>query len=74
MGAEVPFLWAAAPGRRRIRLRYHFDSLKVAELRRQIAHTQRERDKLDRRLNSLSRSLQCAETKRRPRRRTHEKT
>lgn len=55
-------------------MRYHFDSLKVAELRRQIAQTQRERDKLDRRLQSLSRSLQYAETKRRRKRRTHEKT
>lgn len=56
------------------RMRFYFDSPKVAKLRRQIAHTQRERDKLDRRLQSLSHSLQYAETKRRPRRRTHEKT
>lgn len=56
------------------RMRFHFESPKVAKLRRQIAHTQREKDKLDRRLQSLSRSLQYAETKRRPRRRTHEKT
>ncbi len=55
-------------------MRYHLDSLKVAGLRRQIAHTLREKDKLDRRLQSLSRSLQYAEIKRRPRRRIHEKT
>ncbi len=55
------------------RMRFNFDSPKVAKLRRQIAHTQREKDKLDHRLQSLSRSLQYAEAKRRRKRRPHEK-